>query len=232
MPGFGRRLLVIEDDDDWTQIVRLWTKGAGYKDVRFAASGRQALRMVRAKLPDCIILDLQLSDQDGTAVCRKIRAIPEARKIPVIMMTNFAAEKVNCLKAGADYFLSKSPNGEELLATLEAVFRRRDMDADLERKGDLAFRPDRHEIFVDGQLAATLTPKTYELFKLLVDRSPAPVGREELFTLVDLKEDPSLSRALDILINRLRKSLPDRLRKRIRSVRSFGYAYLPPQPKD
>ncbi|HBL17295.1 MAG: hypothetical protein A2X36_05915 [Elusimicrobia bacterium GWA2_69_24] len=224
----GTQILIVEDDDDWSEIIRLWLKTSGYADLRTAASGRQALRMVRLSPPDCIILDLQLTDQDGSLLCRRIRELPETRKTPVIMLTNYAGEKVACLKAGADYFIAKSPNGEELLATIEAVFRRRDLDAGIERRDDLAFLPERHEIYLDGVLAATLTPKTYELLRTLVERSPSPVPREDLFRLVENREDPAISRALDILINRLRKTLPEKIIRRIKSVRGFGYAYIGP----
>ncbi|HAH08461.1 MAG TPA: hypothetical protein DCM05_18375, partial [Elusimicrobia bacterium] len=228
MKSAGYRLLVIEDDEEWTTIVRLWLKMAGYANVQFTDTGAQALRLVRKDPPDCVILDLQLTDQDGTLVCRRIRESLKTRDTPIIMFTNYAGEKVNCLKSGADYFVPKSPNGTELLATLEALFRRRDMDANLIRKGDLAFQPDRHEVYLDGRLAAKLTPKSYEILLTLVERSPSPVGREELFRFLDNREDPSISRALDILMNRLRKTLPERLRKRVRSVRGFGYTYIAP----
>lgn len=224
-------MLVVEDDDDWQQLVRLWLKTAGYKDVRFASTARQALRMAQARVPDCVILDLQLTDGDGTEVVKRLRALPGTAEVPILMMTSFAAERASCLRKGADYFIAKSPNGEELLATLEALFRRRDIDSRLKRRGDLAFRPDTREVFVAGASAGILTPKTYELFVALIERAPAPVSRQELFRLVDNREDPSLSRALDILVNRLRKSLPAEVGRRFRAVRGFGYAYLPSETR-
>ena len=143
------------------------------------------------------------------------------------MITSFGAEKANSLRSGADYFVAKSPNGDDLLATLEALFRRRDLDNRLTRRGDLAFRPDTRQVYFGEDSPAVLTPKTFELFVRLVERSPAPVGREELFTMVENHEDPSLSRALDIMVNRLRKALPAEVGRRIRAVRGFGYAYVP-----
>ncbi|MFA5137667.1 MAG: response regulator transcription factor [Elusimicrobiota bacterium] len=224
----GYKILVVEDDDDWTDIIGLWLKTSGYFQVRFASSGAQALKLLKTYTPDCITLDLQLSDQDGSMLCRRIRSLPNTAKVPVVMLTNYAGEKVTCLKAGADYFVGKNPNGLELLATLEALFRRRDMDAGLKRLGDLAFEADHCEVYHDGELAAALTPKTFELFLTLVERAPSPVDRKDLFHLIEKREGAALSRALDILVNRLRKTLPERLRRRIRSVRGFGYTYIPP----
>lgn len=229
MSGPGTGILVVEDDEDWQQLIRLWLKTAGYKDARFAETGRQGLRLAGVRTPDCVILDLQLTDMEGTEVVKRLRAAPRTAEVPVLMMTSFGAERASCLRKGADYFIAKSPNGEELLATLEALFRRRDIDARLKRRGDIAFRPDTREVFVAEASIGVLTPKTYELFITLIERAPAPVSREELFRLVDNREDPTLSRALDILVNRLRKSLPPVVGRRIRAVRGFGYAYLRPE---
>ena len=230
MHSAGKALLVVEDDDDWIHLIRLWLKAGGYKDVRYALGAKQALRMARSRAPDCVVCDLQLSDGSVTEVVKQLRLLPEAADVPVVMMTNFGAEKANCLRSGADHFIAKSPNGDEFLAVLESLFRRRDLDSRLRRRGDLAFRDDTREIFLDGNRAAQLTPKTYELFMLLIERAPVPVPRDDLFRLVDNREDPSHSRALDILINRLRKSLPEALGRRIRAVRGFGYAYVLPSP--
>jgi len=231
MRSAGNKILVVEDDDDWTEIIRLWLKTGGYETVRFAASGAQALKILKTFTPDCITLDLQLSDQDGSMLCRRIRALPETARTPVVMLTNYESEKAFCLKAGADYFVGKNPNGVEFLATLEALFRRRDMDAGIRRFGDLALEDGRWEVFMDGEFAAELTPKTFELLSILLERSPRPVGRKELFHLVEKREaGAALTRALDILVNRLRKALPERVCRRIKSVRGFGYTYIPPAP--
>jgi len=223
----GTAILVVEDDDDWQQLVRLWLKGARYADVRFASSGKQALKLAKSRPPDCVILDLHLTDSEGTEVIKKLRALPETASVPILMMTSYSAEKANSLRSGADYFIAKSPNGEELLATLEALFRRRDMDSRLTRRGDLAYRHDTREVYFGDAPGVALTPKTFQLFVTLVERAPAPVGRDELFEMVENREDPSLSRALDIAVNRLRKALPAEVGRRIRAVRGFGYAYVP-----
>lgn len=223
----GTAILVVEDDEDWQQLIRLWLKGAKYSEVRYAETAKQALKLAKSRPPDCVILDLHLTDSVGTEVIKKLRALPETARVPILMMTSYSSEKANTLRSGADYFIAKSPNGEELLATLEALFRRRDMDNRLTRKGDIAWRPDTREVYHGDDPAVTLTPKTFELLVTLVERAPAPVGRDELFAMVDNREDPELSRALDIMVNRLRKALPPEVGRRIRAVRGFGYAYVP-----
>lgn len=228
MLSAGKKILVVEDDDDWTQLIRLWVEAAGYRETRYVSSAAEALRALRRFAPDCILTDLQLSDGDGFELCRNIRAGSGTGRTPIIVMTSYAEEKINALRCGADHFVDKRPDGKELLASLEAVFRRRDLDMGLERHGDLALDPERLTVFLDGRPAAELTPKTFALLRLLVKRSPSPVDRKEILELIEFREEPSLSRALDILVNRLRKALPEKLRRRINSVRAFGYMYLAP----
>ena len=101
MRSAGNKILVVEDDDDWQQIVRLWLKTGGYGEARFASTGKEAMELLKEFTPDCIILDLQLPDTDGAALCKRIRALPAAAKVPIIVLTNFPGERAMCLKAGA-----------------------------------------------------------------------------------------------------------------------------------
>lgn len=221
-----RSILVVEDDPQWAELISLWLKTAGYLTVRFAAGAAAALRLVHRNPPDCILLDHQLDGQDGLSLCRRLRETRGMEKVPIIMLTQFADKKLQFLRAGADGFVAKSSDGQELLAVLEALLRRLDLDSGVLRHGDLAFLPDRLEVLREGRRAAVLTPKTYRLLLSLAERSPAPVPREELFKLVEGRGEVPLSRALDILVNRLRKALPPALSRRIRSVRGFGYTYI------
>jgi len=82
MKSAGTKILVVEDDDDWTEIIRLWLKTGGYPTVRFAASGAQALKILKTFTPDCITLDLQLSDQDGSMLCAAYGASPRRSASP------------------------------------------------------------------------------------------------------------------------------------------------------
>lgn len=221
-----RCLLVVDDDPDWAHLVRLWLRSAGY-EVRVAIGGKAAVKAALEKVPDGVVLDLNMPDLSGLEVCRRIRSSEEARTVPVVILSGPTKEKVPALKAGADYFLPKSENPAELLAVLEALFRRVDMAAGVLTLGDLRLCPLRREVFLSGKSVAALTPKKFDLLYRLALSSPEPVSREDICARLGIPPRGSPSRAFDILLNRLRKSLPASLARRIRNVQGFGYLYLP-----
>lgn len=232
MPNY--RILVVEDEPAWAELLRAWFEIAGYKNVEYADTGTKAIEMAVQVPPDCILLDLVLPDQSGLEVCQKLRAMPLLRGVPVILFTQHSKEKVLGLQSGADYFVSKTEKPHELLATLEAAFRRKEKDEGLLERGELQLRSTERQVYWKGELVATLTPKMFILFHVLVERSPQPVSRPDIFRLVEGVREPTLSRALDVMLNRLRKVLPPELSARIVNVKNFGYVFLdqasPPPP--
>ncbi|MFA6093933.1 MAG: response regulator transcription factor [Elusimicrobiota bacterium] len=224
----NEKILIVEDADAWVELLKIWLNAAGYQEIYAAYSGTQAVELAAKVVPDCILLDLCLPDMDGMEVCKMIRSIPALGKTPIIMVTGHRKDKILGLEFGADYFVQKSENPAELMATLRAVFRRRELDRNIVRKGDVSVNLETRKVHFRDLEVATLTPKTFELFYVLLERSPEPVHKDLLFTAVEGKPMPELSRALDILMNRLRTALPVTLKKRIRAVKGFGYVYVQP----
>lgn len=222
------RILLIDDDPGWVELVRFWLARAGFTNFEAAPTGLEALQMAQANPPDCILLDLVLPDQSGMEVCAKLRALPGLSRTPVVLLTGHKREKVLGLQNGADYFVAKDDKPHELLATLDAVLRRKQMEQGLLSRGELLLRSSDRKVFWRGANAATLTPKMFLLMHILVQRSPQPVARAELFRAVEGTEDAGLSRALDVMLNRLRKALPADVSGRIVSVKNFGYVFLDP----
>lgn len=222
----AQKILVVDDNEDWNELVKLWLRNAGYQDVLTASNGTDAITLARKAVPDCILLDLVLPDMDGLEVCKTVRSIPALARTPIVMLTAHRKDKIMGLEYGADYFVQKSENPAELLATLRAVFRRRELDLNIYRKGDVALNLENRQVFFHDLHVVTLTPKTFELFHILLERSPEPVHKEILYSAVEGKKKPELSRALDILMNRLRKGLPVLLERRIKAVKGFGYVYI------
>ncbi len=221
-----QKILIVDDFPAWVELLRVWLKHAGYQDLHVARTGGEAIELARKALPDCILLDLSLPDMDGMEVCKMVRSVPALGKTPIVMVTAHRKDKITGLEYGADYFIQKSENPAELLATLRAVFRRRELDLNLFRKGDVTLQMQTRKVFFRDLLVATLTPKTFELFYALLERSPEPVNKDLLFSAVEGRQKPELSRALDILMNRLRRALPVLIQKRIMAVKGFGYIYI------
>lgn len=220
------RILMVEDESMWIELVFHWLKRAGYANVDSAQTGAEALEKAALAPPDCILLDLVLPDQSGMEVCRKLRAMPALGRVPIVLFTGHKREKVLGLQSGADYFVVKSDRPHELLATIEAVFRRRQMEEGTLIRGDLTLKAQERKVIWRGRPALALTPKIFVLFHVLVERGPQPVSRADLFRLVKGVKNPGLSRALDVMLNRLRKLLPPELGGRIVNVKNFGYVFL------
>ena len=217
---------MVEDDTGWIELLKLWFSMAGYSQVEYAQTGAQALEMAVQRKPDCVLLDFGLPDQNGCEVCAKMRAIPDLARIPVVMFTAHGREKVLGLENGADYFVGKSESSRELMATLDALFKRAQHALGVLNHGELSLRAEDRQVLWKNEPVAALTPKAFALFHILVERGPQPVSREDLYRMVEGVEDPGLSRALDVLLNRLKKVLPKELAERIVNVKNFGYCFL------
>lgn len=222
----SERILVVEDDAGWIELLKLWFAAAAYANVEYAVTGAQALEAAVQRKPDCVLLDFVLPDQDGSEVCAKLRAIPALARVPVVLFTAHGREKLLGLENGADYFVGKSDSPRELLATLGALFKRARQEPGVSAHGDLSLHASDRRVFWKDAPVAELTPKAFALFHILVERGPQPVSREDLYRMVEGVEDPGLSRALDVLLNRLKKSLPKELSERIVNVKNFGYCFL------
>lgn len=222
----GDRILIVEDEPMWIELVRHWLAQAGYSSVDSAVTGNEALEKATKTPPDCILLDLVLPDQSGMEVCRKLRALPALSRVPVILFTGHRREKVLGLQSGADYFVTKDEKPHELLATLDAVFRRKQMEEGTLARGELTLKTQERKVFWRDQAPFALSPKMFTLFHVLVERAPHPVSRADLFRMIEGTEDPGLSRALDVMLNRLRKTLPPDLGARLVNVKNFGYVFL------
>jgi DNA-binding response OmpR family regulator len=220
------RILMIEDEMMWIELVMHWLKQAGYVNVEYATSGNQAIEKATLRPPDCILLDLVLPDQSGMEVCKKLRSLPMLGRVPVVLFTGHKREKVLGLQSGADYFVGKSEKPHELLATIDAIFRRKSMEEGLLSRGPLTLKTQERKVIWRDQPAIALTPKMFTLLHVLVERGPNPVSRADLYRLVEGVEEPGLSRALDVMLNRLRKLLPAEISDRIVNVKNFGYVFL------
>src|SRR3989440_944111 len=147
MDDYGRapRVLVVEDDDDIAQVLQRSLRMEGY-DVRLAADGVTALDQAHAFLPDLVILDLGLPRLDGMDVARELRGRDD---VPILMLTARDAleARVEGLDAGADDYLVKPFERQELLARMRALLRRRPPRGSAPlRVGDLMLNADTHEI--------------------------------------------------------------------------------------
>ncbi|BAY26952.1 two-component hybrid sensor and regulator [Calothrix sp. NIES-2100] len=117
-------ILVIDDEPDNFDVVETLLDGENYR-LYYAPSGKQALDRLSSFQPDVILLDVMMPDLDGMEVCRRIKADPQWRVVPIIIVTALTTKEdlAQCLATGADDFISKPVNGVELRARVNSMLR-------------------------------------------------------------------------------------------------------------
>ena len=229
------QVLIVEDEAHLAAGLKLNLELEGY-EVTLAASGRQAqAQFSRPGGFDVIILDVMLPDSDGFTICRGLR---ESRDFtPVLMLTarNQSADRVTGLESGADDYLSKPFELDELLARVRSLLRRRNWErrnteevSSHYRFGLARIDFDRHEVTVDGQ-EVSLTSLELELLRYFAQNPERVLSRAELLEQVwKLRNYPN-TRTVDNFVMRLRRHFePDPSQPiYFHSVRGAGYRFLP-----
>jgi len=222
-----KKILVIDDEPDLCELVRVNLDQAGYR-VETAASGRNALNELRRSKPDLVVLDLMLPDISGTELCRKIRADSTLSDLPIIMLTAKATEvdRIVGLELGADDYVTKPFSPRELTLRVAAVLRRRSADAATEEvleHGAIRLDASRHRCLVDGA-EAHLTAKEFDLLRELMSRPGRVVTREALLECVWGSDVTVTARTIDTHLKRLREKL-GQAGDLVETVRGVGYRF-------
>ncbi len=214
-------VLVVEDDPAIAQFLQVGLGYEGY-EVSTARSGPEALRQADARAPDLVVLDWMLPGLDGLEVCRRLRG----RGDPAILMLtarDAVEDRVTGLEAGADDYLVKPFHFAELLARLRAIERRRGGEhAAVVSRADLRLDRGSREVTRGGR-AVELTPREFDLLRLLMDNANVVLGKEQIVEHVwgyDFAGDVNI---VEVYIGYLREKLGDRPPTLIQTVRGVGY---------
>jgi DNA-binding response OmpR family regulator len=215
-------VLVVEDDTDIAGVLRRSLDKEGY-DVRVAGDGEDALEQAGVFEPDAVVLDLGLPRLDGVEVCRRLR---EDGDVPILILTARDAldSRVQGLDSGADDYLVKPFERDELLARMRALLRRRPPRGSAYLVvGDLRLNPDTHEV-VRGERDLELTAREFELLEHLMRNERIVVSRQALLDEVWGYHPFAETNTVDVFISNLRRKLEaggeDRL---LHTVRGAGY---------
>ena len=216
----GTRVLVIEDDPSISEFVEMELSYQGL-DVRCADDGPSGLEAARDFEPQAVILDVMLPGTSGVGVLRALRQ--EGNRVPVIMLTarNARDDKVHALDSGADDYLTKPFDIEELLARLRALLRRT-QDEEVLRYADLEVNTATREA-KRGERRIELSPREYELLEFMV-RNPRRVLCRDLL-LERVWGEEAEANAVNVYVGYLRKKVDGSGEvPLIRTVRGMGYA--------
>ena len=220
--GRDPRVLVVEDDEEIAQVLQRSLRLEGY-EVRVAGDGEAALDQSAAFNPDLVILDLGLPKLDGMEVARRLRS---ADDVPILMLTARDAleSRVEGLDAGADDYLVKPFERQELLARLRALLRRRPPRGSASVVvGDLALNPDTHEVS-RGERDIDLTQREFELLEYLMRNERIVVPRQRLLEEVWGYDPFATTNTIEVFVSNLRRKLESGGEARLlHTIRGAGY---------
>ena len=220
-----RRILVVEDEPDIARGLRDALEFEQF-EVTTTGYGREGIRLLRERGSDLVILDLMLPDINGFTVCEEIRQSHPV--VPIIMLTARSQEtdKIRGLEAGADDYVTKPFSIGELVARINAIFRRlhRAGNDETIQIGQATFHPRRHEL-VRNRKTMALSFYEVEILRLLFERAGQPVTRDEILEKIWGVSAYGSSRSVDNFVVKLRKKIEDDASSPRHIVTIYGTGY-------
>jgi two-component system, OmpR family, alkaline phosphatase synthesis response regulator PhoP len=224
----GRTVLIVEDDPDTVDVVRLYLRRDGHK-VLTARDGKEGLRLAQESRPDLLVLDLMLPGLDGMEICRSLRE--EGSDVPVIMLTARVEEedRLTGLDLGADDYITKPFSARELAARVRAVLRRTPPERLHMGPATLSFEDikidlSKRAVYVKGS-QIHLTPIEFQLLVLFVRHPGRTFTRDEIIGRVLGHDFDGFDRTVDLHVFNLRNKIEANPRKPryIKTIYRIGY---------
>jgi len=229
-PREPKKILIIEDEPDIVRGLRDALSFEGF-EVDARSTGAEGLVAAMDWGPDCVLLDLMLPDDNGYRVCETLRGRDPA--VPIIILTAKAqeADKVRGLEAGADDYVTKPFSIAELIARINAIFRRQQRMGATDETfpiGTWTINARKHTM-ARGRTTKRLTFYELEVLKLLRERADEAVSRDELLEKVWGVQSSPTNRTVDNFVVKLRRKLEEDQKnpKHILTVYGFGYKLVP-----
>ncbi len=217
-------IYLVEDDNSIRELVVYTLNNSGYEAKGFE-SPKLFWKAMDEKVPNLVLLDIMLPDEDGLSILKKLRSEAVTKKIPVMMLTAKSSEydKVLGLESGADDYLAKPFGMMELLARVKALLRRT-TDEVKEKEytvKDLYVNATKHKVVAKGK-EIVLTAKEYEMLCMLMEHRGNVLSRDTLLNEIWGYSFDGESRTVDVHIRTLRQKLAE-CGEYIETIRGFGY---------
>lgn len=219
-------IYMLEDESGIRNFVLYALNNSGFEAVGFETPS-EFYKAMAERIPDLLLLDIMLPEEDGISVLKKLRSERITKKLPVILLTAKGTEfdKVTGLDSGADDYISKPFGTMELISRIKALLRRsydnNADDSDTISIKNLVIYPLKHEVYFQGN-KITLTLKEYELLLILVKNRGKVFSRDELLQQVWGYDFKGESRTVDVHIRTLRSKLGSDC-EMIETIRGVGY---------
>ncbi len=228
-------ILIVDDDRDIRDLLSRFLRKNGLR-VGVAANGRDMKRQLGESKVDLVVLDRVMPGEDGLILCRELRA---NSRVPVIMLTllNSDIDRIEGLETGADDYISKPFNPQELLARIRAVLRRANelpLQSSLQQAGVLRFNGwkldrTRRRLVSPSGVAVVLTDGEFDLLLAFAEHAQIVLSRQQLLDLARSRSAIAFDRSIDMQITRLRRKIeiaPDEP-ELIKTIRNKGYIFTP-----
>lgn len=223
----AKKVLVVEDDSNIAELLRLYLEKDGF-DVFLAADGGEGIRRAQELQPDLILLDIMLPVVDGWVVCSEVR---KTSNVPIIMLTakGETFDKISGLEMGADDYVTKPFAIEELLARIRVALKHGTPDGsaggDEIRAGKLCVNTRNREVTFDGQ-EVTLTKTEFDMLAYMAAHPDKVLSRDELLSEVWGYSYAGDTNIVDVYVRYLRQKLDERFNvKLMHTVRGVGYLF-------
>ena len=226
----AQRILAVDDEQDILELLSYNLSKEGFK-VSTAIDGEDALKKIRGKSFDLLLLDLMLPGMSGMEICRILRNDPQMKNLPIIMLTAKTEEvdRILGLEMGADDYISKPFSPRELVARVKAVLRRVTKAPSVERvliAGDLTINTETYSV-TKNDLPLNLSSTEFRLLLYLVEKRGKVFSREHLLSAVWKDEAFVEPRTVDVHISRIRTQIEDNpsMPIYIKTRRGLGYYF-------
>jgi len=225
----AERILAVDDEENIRELLKYNLEKEDYQ-VILASRGDQVFDILDKEDIDLIILDLMLPGIDGLSLCKEIKSDDKFNRLPIIMLTARTEEidRVVGLEMGADDYVSKPFSMRELIARVKAVLRRTRefqgtaQEAEIISSGKLSINLTSHQAIFDDKVIE-LTPKEYELIKLLLQNPERVFTRDNLLNKIWGYDYYGDTRTVDVHIRRIRKKISPEI---IKTIRGVGYKFV------
>lgn len=225
----AEKILAVDDEENIRELLKYNLEKEGFQ-VILASRGDQVFDILEKDDIDLIILDLMLPGIDGLSLCKEIKSDDKFNRLPIIMLTARTEEidRVVGLEMGADDYVSKPFSMRELIARVKAVLRRTRefqgsaQEAEIISSGKLSINLTSHQAIFDDKVIE-LTPKEYELIKLLLQNPERVFTRDNLLNKIWGYDYYGDTRTVDVHIRRIRKKISPEI---IKTIRGVGYKFV------
>lgn len=216
-------IYIVEDDRNIQEIELFALKNSGYQAMGFETA-KDFYRALDSRLPELVLLDIMLPDEDGMSILKRLRSRPDTQRVPVILVTAKTTEldKVKGLDGGADDYIAKPFGVMEMIARVKALLRRSGGAEDsLLTCGDVTLDSEKRMVFAAGK-PIELTYKEFELLRLLMKNHGIVISRDVIMERVWDSSFEGESRTIDVHVRTLRQKLGPS-GSLIKTIRNVGY---------